>query len=464
MKILLLVVLALMSWVDLWSEDRVLAEADRLLQQVREEKSRRLEEAVEQRRRLDEKLQALMGELDRSQAEVSRLQQELRTRTARRMELEKSTEIRRAEEREARRMALEMGRELLARIQTAPSFHRDMERLDRLEKELDHEPAHLPQRFGEIFGAALEELQQAGRVLRYRGKIASVQGEAVDADILLIGRMQAYFSSGDALGCLKAVPGGRWLHAVPDAQISREALAPLFGATHLERAPLDITSQALAWSEITDRGWQEWFASGGLVAWPILALALALVGLGLERIWVLARVHTRAEIFMAEISSLLDAGRWQDAEMHCERRPWALARMVMAGLRHRSDPREVMENAMNEAILHELPRLEKNLSALSVIAAAAPLLGLLGTVTGIITTFDVISFFGSGDAKLMAGGISEALVTTEMGLVVAIPALLLHNILSSVVDHRVSDMEKYSATLANRASRSNRPPVVSSLG
>ena len=87
---------------------------------------------------------------------------------------------------------------------------------------------------------------------------------------------------------------------------------------------------------------------------------------------------------------------------------------------------EALELKLDDAILKEIPPLERNLSLLKLLAGVAPLLGLLGTVTGMILTFQAITLFGTGDPKLMAGGISQALITTVLGLVVAIPLLLLH--------------------------------------
>ena len=108
-----------------------------------------------------------------------------------------------------------------------------------------------------------------------------------------------------------------------------------------------------------------------------------------------------------------------------------------------------MEDAIAESILHELPNVERFLPSIGILAGVAPLLGLLGTVTGMISTFDTITIFGSGQPRLMAGGISEALLTTAAGLVIAIPVLLIHSFLSSRADRLIADTERFSATLLN---------------
>ena len=104
---------------------------------------------------------------------------------------------------------------------------------------------------------------------------------------------------------------------------------------------------------------------------------------------------------------------------------------------------------MYETILDTQPKLSRFLPVIAITAATAPLLGLLGTVTGMINTFNLITLFGTGDARVLSSGISEALVTTEFGLVVAIPALIIHALLSRKVKSILGDMEKYALIFSN---------------
>ena len=106
---------------------------------------------------------------------------------------------------------------------------------------------------------------------------------------------------------------------------------------------------------------------------------------------------------------------------------------------------ETLELKMDESILKDSSRLQRGLSSLKILAAIAPLLGLLGTVTGLIETFQSITLFGAGDPGLMAGGISQALVTTVLGLTTAIPLILMHSLLASRSRHLVSLLEEQSA-------------------
>jgi biopolymer transport protein ExbB len=115
----------------------------------------------------------------------------------------------------------------------------------------------------------------------------------------------------------------------------------------------------------------------------------------------------------------------------------------------RTKTRTDMENALQEAILREIPPLERFLSTLGMLAAIAPLMGLLGTVTGMINTFHTITFYGTSDPRMMSGGISEALVTTMLGLCVAIPIMLCHTLLSRWVETMIATMEEKGVAMVN---------------
>ena len=119
------------------------------------------------------------------------------------------------------------------------------------------------------------------------------------------------------------------------------------------------------------------------------------------------------------------------------------------GIKHSHEPRELIEEILYESILDAKPKFGMMLPVIATTAAIAPLLGLLGTVTGMINTFNLITLFGTGDARMLSSGISEALVTTEFGLIVAIPALIIHALLSRRIKTILSDMEKYALIFSN---------------
>jgi len=179
----------------------------------------------------------------------------------------------------------------------------------------------------------------------------------------------------------------------------------------------------------------------------------------IERILFLNRVRGDTDRLLGAVNDLAAQGDWDGCTRLADKyqgRDWPVVSVIRAGLAARHEERETLESVLQEAILRELPRLERFLSGLSIMGAVAPLLGLLGTVTGMIETFRVITLHGTGDPKLMSGGISEALVTTELGLAVAIPIMLLHTYLSRRVDHIVGDMEEKAVTLTNVIQKEQR--------
>ena len=190
--------------------------------------------------------------------------------------------------------------------------------------------------------------------------------------------------------------------------------------------------------------------AGGIVMFPLgILLAWAII-LIIERLIVFALAHSRGDRFIDEAVEYLNKNQIPEAKNLAGVSKGVLARILNTCLDHARWRRPVAEKAVKELLLAEVPELDKHLNTLAVIAAAAPLLGLLGTVTGMISMFESITSFGTGDPKLLAGGISEALVTTEIGLAIAIPVLLIHNFLRNRRNHIQADMEMYAMRILNR--------------
>ena len=128
----------------------------------------------------------------------------------------------------------------------------------------------------------------------------------------------------------------------------------------------------------------------------------------------------------------------------------ALGRVMLVYHNDEEQDAETLEARLDEAILNQIPRLERGLSTISILAAVAPLLGLLGTVVGMIDTFQAITLFGTGDPRTMSSGISQALVTTQLGLTVAIPIVLLHTLVSGKSTRLVQILDEQSAGMIAR--------------
>lgn len=190
--------------------------------------------------------------------------------------------------------------------------------------------------------------------------------------------------------------------------------------------------------------------NGGPLVWPIALIGLAAIFIGVERTLFLKKVHDNTDNTMGKVNELAGYGHWEECDLIVkERKTTPVYNVLRKGLEARDERREVLETILQEAILKELPRLERFLPFLGMLGAVAPLLGLLGTVTGMIDTFEVIHIAGTGDPRMMSGGISTALVTTMLGLAVAIPIMLLHTVLSRRVEHIIGDMEEKAVALTN---------------
>ena len=175
----------------------------------------------------------------------------------------------------------------------------------------------------------------------------------------------------------------------------------------------------------------------------ILGVGIFAILLGLERIIVLGTKSKASEKVMNQIKDMANQGNWKQAQEFCSSKSRIpTCQMLDSAMDHVGSSQEVLENALTEGILSQVPKLERFIPTLALFAVVSPLLGLLGTVSGMIKTFEIITEVGTGDPGMLAGGISEALLTTQFGLVVAIPIMLVHHFLKSQVDKIVNDMEE----------------------
>lgn len=197
----------------------------------------------------------------------------------------------------------------------------------------------------------------------------------------------------------------------------------------------------------------EFIIKGGPLMGLIIICSVIAFGVFLERIWQLHKARIDTEKFVEEISEMIKRNRIMEALDKCNNTPGPIAQIMKAGILKHDRTREEIRESIQDAGIHEVPRLEKNLNVLATIAHISPLLGLLGTVTGMVKSFQVIQQqavsmmpVNPGD---LAGGIWEALITTVAGLSVAIPTYVAYNYLVSRVDDFVLDMEKSATELVN---------------
>lgn len=187
--------------------------------------------------------------------------------------------------------------------------------------------------------------------------------------------------------------------------------------------------------------------AGGWLMVPILLCSVAALAIVLERSWALRRQRIMPDGLVTQILQLQRHHALDAAQIAAIRDGSALGRMLAAGLLNRFHAREVMKEAIQDTGRHVVSGMERYLSTLGTIAAVTPLLGLLGTVIGMIEVFSVIMEAGVGDPGVLAGGISQALITTAAGLSVAIPSLMFHRYFLSRVDKLVIGMEEQALRL-----------------
>ena len=213
--------------------------------------------------------------------------------------------------------------------------------------------------------------------------------------------------------------------------------------------PLDVTLGDAFKIRSARESWHEHIRKGGMVMVPILAIGLLCVVLAIWKFISLLTLRTDVGPALDEIVELLRHGKADQAEELARSLGEPLSPVILEGIEHRHAPREHIEEIMHERVSGEIPMLERHLAVLAVCAAAAPLLGLLGTVTGMMHTFKLITIFGTGEARLMSGGISEALITTQYGLMIAVPTLLAHAYLSRRVRTIISALEQTAIGFIN---------------
>jgi biopolymer transport protein ExbB len=192
----------------------------------------------------------------------------------------------------------------------------------------------------------------------------------------------------------------------------------------------------------------ELIAKGGPIMVVIIALSVFTATLIIER-WIFLFVNRTRKGFLNRFFLLVKERKAREAYNLCKKTRGPVSEVLSVCLINYKVGKERMRESVSEVVARERPKLERYLSTIAVMGTIMPILGLLGTVTGMIQTFDVISVIGTGDPEALAGGISMALITTQAGLVVAIPIIILHNILSNKVERIMAEMEEVAKRFIN---------------
>jgi biopolymer transport protein ExbB len=269
------------------------------------------------------------------------------------------------------------------------------------------------------------EMTESGRVVRLNMPVLTRTGEEREQEVIRV-------------GSFNLVSGGHYYHYIPETgrvvEFGRQpASRHMQGAGEIARATdtvsfsIDPTRGQLLALLVQAPDLKGRIEQGGVIGYLIIALGVVAVLLALYRLVTLTDGRIRRQMRNLDQPGDNPLGR--------------VLKVYQSGTDWETD---ALELKLGEAVLRELPRVSRGLGFLKIVAAVAPLMGLLGTVTGMIITFQAITLFGAGDPKLMAGGISQALVTTVLGLTVAIPTLLLHQLVQSR-SKRISELLEQEA-------------------
>lgn len=187
---------------------------------------------------------------------------------------------------------------------------------------------------------------------------------------------------------------------------------------------------------------------GGPVMYPLIFCSVVALAVGLERLWYLLKARVDTEDLIDEIRLALGQGKVLEAVQLAKKTRGPVAATLASGIAHYDRDKEEIKAKMEEIGREEIFKMERRLSILEAISVIAPLLGILGTVTGIIKSFDVLAgMHGLGTAVELSAGIAEALITTATGLIIAIPTMVIYTYLTSLIDRFTADMTKRSNEL-----------------
>lgn len=284
-----------------------------------------------------------------------------------------------------------------------------------------------------------QEMTQSGKVIKFRAPVLDSSGERVERVVTRIGTFNITSDGSylkwdlgtQALQELPRQPSARFTNTVSKLESASSGFAA-FGTDPTRGQLLGLLIQAPTLRERIEQGRQ--------VGMVIIALGIIGVLLAVERLITLTLVGSRVK------SQAKNPGSPKNGN--------PLGRILMVYSDNSSADTETLQLKLDEAILREAPRINARVSFIRIISMVAPLLGLLGTVVGMILTFQAITLFGTGDPKTMAGGISSALMTTVLGLVVAIPTVLLHSIVQSRASSILHILHEQSAgMLAEQAEK-----------
>lgn len=296
----------------------------------------------------------------------------------------------------------------------------------------------------EVLNLALDRVETVIGGASFEGT-AIVNGTLTNGTFTLLGPV-SYFSGGETGGITNGMLDNRAnIYPLENFAAAISTVAQSGSGT----LPFDMTDgEALEGIKHTITLGEE-LALGGFVMYPIIGLFALAILISLYKAVTLFGVKPAKASDIDQLLSLLNSGKQDEAIAYAKKVGGPVGQMLTVAAENANEDREVIEEMLYESIIKAQPKLESMLPFIAVVAATAPLLGLLGTVTGMIKTFKLITIVGTGDARNLSSGISEALITTKWGLIVAIPTLILHAMLNRKAKGVVGSMEQAAVSFIN---------------
>lgn len=385
-----------------------------------------LREAKQEYKETENLARKLRKELDEAEAELKELQDELD---------EQSGDLR-----ELFSVARSFAGDLQAAVELSLTSLDNPDRVAALQAITNQSGVIGNDALRELWFLMQQEATELGKVKRLNKPVVAPDGNASQQTVVRVGGFSVFSNDGflryndSRLELLGKQPSSAAVSDAQDMAAANDGFHPIL---------VDPTRGAILGLLVESPTLLERVKQGGLVGYVILSLGafgLLLAAFRLVVLIVLGKaIHTQAKNASQPNSNN------------------ALGRILSVFTAADAEDTETLELKLDDAILREVPTLERGQTTLKLLAAVAPLLGLLGTVTGMIITFQSITLFGTGDPKLMAGGISQALVTTVLGLVVAIPLLFAHAFLATRSRALIQILEQQSAGLLARVVEGKRP-------
>lgn len=316
-----------------------------------------------------------------------------------------------------------------------------------------------------VIRASLDRLEELQGGAKYQGSaidgagVLGQQGASVAGTFVQFGPVVVFSdTTGELQGMVVQKIGALLPEVIPFYMLEDAASVKSLVESGSGQLPLDATlGEAVVVEQIEEGDIFDEIELGGPVMYPILGLAGATLLIGLYKWVAITLTPAPARQQLSELLHAIGERNKEKAVRVAGAIRGPSGKMLQAGAEHMEEPRELIEEVMYEKVLLTRLKVQRLLPFIAICAAAAPLLGLLGTVSGIINTFKMMQISGASDMQNVSGGISEALITTKYGLIVAIPALLLHVFLSRKARRVVDHMEKCGVAFINEVMKSAPP-------